>query len=224
MNVNEPNGILVENGTQPHTTFEKLVPTPILDIIEGDVVYENHCTIIPDSPIRVTEPVSPFSDIIQGKITCQVETAYRYFMEGTTPDAGTTYDVRLSNYNKRVREIFQDFIKVRAMEYCKTTHCYRGVDSCEAGCYSWKTLTCQEGLYFIRETIVHTETSDWKGGPVWTLNTVKWKTGGTTPTETFCEVEAKYHPEYIKACITEELNCIRKDLIATGIPTEMPII
>lgn len=224
MNVNEPNGILVENGTQLNTTFEKLVPTPILDFVEGDVVYENHCSIVPDSPIRVTDPVSTFTEIVQGKVTCQIETAYRYFMEGTTPDAGTSYDVRLTNFNKKVKEIFNDFIKVRAVEYCKTTHCYRGVDSNETGRCSWKTLSCQEGLYFVRETIVHTETSDWNGGPVWTLNTIKWKTGSNNKSETFCEVDAKYHPEYIKSCILTELNCIRIDLIATGIPTELPTI
>ena len=175
-----------------------------------------------NQPSTCIDPVIPFNDARKGQITSQIRNAHSYYMTSPDSAAGKTYPQRLANLNNVIKRTFQEFMTVRRSEYRATICNYHGVDWNRAGNSSWRTLTCQPGFYLLQETLERTMNGDWKGGPIWTENSIRWKTGGHRSNRTFVNIQAKYKEDYIAKAVVDELNIARKELNDLGIPTEVP--
>jgi hypothetical protein len=180
-----------------------------------------------DSPRSCKNPVTPFDEVMKGKITSQVRTAHQYYMHSTDPNAGNTYEQRTANLQAAVVKTFSAFMAARRAEYRKTMCNYYKVDWNQAGNSSWRTLTVQPGFYLITDSLKRTTNGDWKDGPNWQPNknfptSITWQTGGHRKNNTFVDIQARYQEEYIKEVIVKELNLARKELNDLGIPTELP--
>lgn len=181
-----------------------------------------HPVFSQDQPVSCTNAVTAFNEVRKGQITSQIRNAHQYYMYSSDPAAGNTYPERMANLNNVIKQIFQEFMKVRRSEYRATICKYHGIDWNRAGNSSWRTLTCQPGFYLLQETLERTTNGDWKGGPIWTENSIRWKTGGHRSSRTFVNIDAKYKEDYIAKVVVDELNIARKELNDLGIPTEVP--
>jgi len=180
-----------------------------------------------DQPRKCQNQVTPFDEIIKGKIKSQVKTAHTYYMTSTDPAAGSNYEERTNNLNREIMRTFQAFMSARRMEYRQVECNYFKEDWNKPGNHSKRTLTVLPGFYLLKETLKRTQNGDWKGGPAWKPNTDKprsitWKTGGHRRSKTFVDIMAKYHESHIRTLITAELNQVRRELNDQGIPTELP--
>lgn len=190
-------------------SFEALIPS----------VLESY-TKAADNPVNCTGSLPPFTDVRRGQIASEIIIAKDYYMDPRNQEG--TLDERREKLNAVIKKVFSNFIEQRTKEY-KSVRChYRGIDWNKPGNSSWKTITCQPGFYFIKETLVRTTNGDWKEGPVWGQNysSLSWKTGGHRRSETFAEVDAEYFQ--IDQKVIDELNSARKILHDRGIPTELP--
>lgn len=182
-----------------------------------------------DQPRSCKNPVSPFDQVMKGKITSQIRNAHEYYMKSPDLAAGRDYTERTANLQKEVARTFQAFMKMRRDEYKKTICNYYKVDWNKAGNSSTRTLTVQPGFYLLTDTanFKRTTSGDWKGGPDWAPNvtqptSITWQTGGHKKNDTFVDINAIYSDEFIKKSIINELDLARKELNAIGIPTELP--
>lgn len=173
-----------------------------------------------DNPVSCTGTLPPFTDVRRGQITSEIIIAKDYYLDPRNQEG--SLDERRAKLRAVIKKVFTDFITQRTREYESVKCHYRGIDWNKPGGSSWKTLTCQPGFYFIKESLVRTQNGDWKEGPVWGTNysTLSWKTGGHRRSETFAEVDAKYFQ--IEQKVIDELNSARKILHDLGIPTELP--
>jgi hypothetical protein len=192
-----------------------------------EIVYDGNISLEKamlqgDAPRSCRNVVSPFNEIMKGKITSQVRNAHTYFMTSTDPAAGGSYPERTANLALYVSRTFQEFMHIRRNEYRAMICNYYKTDWNKPGGFSRRTLTCQPGFYLLQETLKRTTNGDWKGGPYWTLNTISWDTGGHGRSETFVDIDAKYHESAIQQIVYSELNVARQELNSIGIPTELP--
>ena len=161
-----------------------------------------------------------FDSVRRGAITSQIVIAKEYYLDPRNQEG--TLQQRIEKLNVVIRDVFTEFIKERTSEYSAVRIRQRGVDWNKPGNSSWRTMIAIDGYHFIKETIIHTTNGDWKGGPEWGPNArwVKWKTGGHSSSNTFCEVQGRLFQFEEK--IIEELNQARSILHNLGIPTELP--
>jgi len=179
-----------------------------------------------DRPRSCSGSIQPL-DLVEGQLVSKVKTARDYFMYSTDPAAGSTYEGRLKNLKAAIATTFIAYVKDRSAEYVQVQCEYYGVDWNQAGNYSWKTMTCEPGFYFLVSTLKRTQNGDWKAGPVWGPNeaqptSLSWRTGGHSRSETFAQVHAMYQPSHIRNVVINELEGVRRKLHDLGIPTDLP--
>ncbi|WP_126971539.1 hypothetical protein [Gynurincola endophyticus] len=191
------------------------------------IVLSTNFILAQDRPVSCENAVTPFNDLMKGRIISQVRTAHQYFMNSPDAGAGKDYTERTNNLQKEITRTFEAFILARKSEYKKTICRYYKTDWNKAGESSNRTLTVQPGFYLLTDSLKRTKNGDWKGGPNWKPNknfptSITWSTGGHRRNETFVDIKAVYKDDFIEKMILSELNAVRKELHELGIPTELP--
>lgn len=173
-----------------------------------------------DTPVSCSGSVITWNDVQKGRLTSEIEIAFNYYMDPRTNEG--TFEERREKLNVVVRNVFKKFISERTKEYNSVRCHYRGIDWNQGGRSSWKTLICQPGFKFDRNSLKRTMNGDWKGGPNYSNNDTQmsWRTGGHRRSETFAELDAVYAG--IEKRVIDELNSARKVLHEKGIPTDLP--
>lgn len=172
---------------------------------------------IPDQPVRREGTFRPWDAVQRGAIVAEIQLAHAYYMDPRNAEG--TLEQRRALLDKTIEATFKKFVDARKSEYATMRWHYRGIDWNKPEGSSWKTLTCEPELQFVRESLVHTENGDWKAGPVWGSNDTQmsWRTGGHRRSETFAELDAVY--ANIPKRVLDELNSARAILHDRGIPT-----
>lgn len=202
--------------------MEKLIEKTLSDF------EKNYAASLKSVPQSWIHPMPPsFNDVMKGQITSQVRDAHQYFMYSNGPDVGRDYDERKANLQKKISSTFKAFLTARYKEYEKTLCLYYATTQSNAGNTKSNTITAENGLNLIPDSIDRTTSGEWKGGPYYAPDeinpvSVSWTTGGNRTASTYVYIKGKYNIEFIKGIIVTELNIARRELHELGIPTELP--